>query len=1013
MKKRLQDLSSVILAAALFVCLSSAGLRAEPIVFNDNGVWCWFQDERAIVHNGKLIIGSVADASGTGGAARDGNVEVVYYDIVARGPAIRTVLHANYNSDDHAAPAFLALPDNRILTMYSRHGGDNLIRYRITSYPDDATVWDPEMTISRDAGVTYSNVYRLSAENGGSGRIYDFYRGENYNPNFVTSDDNGQTWTYGLPGVSTDGRLIAIGTGGTRPYVKYTSNAVDKIHFITTEAHPRDYPNSIYYGCLYQGNLYAADGTWLHDTASGGIAPQSLEKIYQGGVNNVAWTTDIDLDAGGNPYFAFSVQMNQDMNDLRYWYARWDGSQWHVHEMAYAGSALYAAESDYTGLVALDPNNPDIVYISADVHPVTGVPLISSADGQRHYELFRGTTADMGAAWQWEYITKNSTRDNIRPIIPKWNGGTILLWCRGTYWSYTSWDLDVVGLFDPQPITSDEPEITDQPDSTAALIGGDATFTVQAAGLAPLNYAWYKVNDGGDIPVGGNTNKLVLTNIQISDLGQYYCVITNTAGSVSTNLAGLMKAHLSAYWPMEGNYNDVTGNGYDASGMGSPVFDTGVFSGQAVSLGGGSYLNCADSSDLTLKDGGTVSAWIKTSALNTALASVISKGQLSWRLLGSGDTSAVSFYLNSPSSEYQAQGDIPVVDGTWHHLVATYDVQSIRLYVDGLLDAEVSTPEPVNEVTDSVYIGSQLVASGTSFYVDAEGGSGGNTARAGDGDVDAWWTAAITADGLWQRRTIYGNDSDYTLGNSGSDIFESTGTVGAEDVVQVVTTISGLTPGTMYKVDVVYWSAAGQNWSIQAGFDADTLLYYDRLGMDGAAAGTPTGKTEADRSEYTGLVGYTQADANGEIKVFVDDKPGGGTSYYDRCWYDGLLVENVSGGSSPGMFWEGLIDEVRIYSFAMDAQTIRLLYEQNRSCYQLDPYDRNEDCRISLDDLDLFLGSWLDDGRDPQTQVCAANPGLDITGSEGMPDCKVDLYEFADMAFRWLDCTLLPTSDCP
>ena len=37
---------------------------------------------------------------------------------------------------------------------------------------------------------------RLSSVNGGSGRIYDFYRGEGSDPNFVISDDNGQSWTY-------------------------------------------------------------------------------------------------------------------------------------------------------------------------------------------------------------------------------------------------------------------------------------------------------------------------------------------------------------------------------------------------------------------------------------------------------------------------------------------------------------------------------------------------------------------------------------------------------------------------------------------------------------------------------------------------------------------------------------------------------------------------------------------------------------------------------------------------
>lgn len=800
MNKKHHSLSFAVALLSVFVCpLSGWSHAAEPIVFNDNGAWCWFQDERAIVHNGKLIIGSVADASGTGGAPRDGNVEVVEYDIAAGGPALRTVLHANFNSDDHAAPAFLALPDDHILTVYATHGGDPYIRYRMTINPNDTTSWTDLQTYAASAGVTYSNVYRLSAENGGSGRIYNFYRGENYNPNFVTSDDDGQTWTYGLPGVSTDGHLIR--KDGHRPYVRYTSNNVDEIHFISTEGHPRDYNNSIYYGYLYQGNLYAADGTWLHDTASGPIAPESLEKIYQGGVNNVAWTTDIALDANGYPYCAFSVQMNQDNTDLRYWYGRWDGAQWHVNEMAYAGSCLYSAESDYTGLVALDPDNPDILYISADVHPVTGYPLISETDEKRHYELFRGSTTDMGATWTWEYITKNSTQDNIRPIIPEWEDGTILLWCRGTYTTYTNWDMDIVGLFDPQSIISNEPLILNHPLSIGVPLGKTALFDVYATSPLPMSYEWYKVDSGGDILVGENSNKLILTNIQASDLGQYYCIVTNAAASAMSSLASLSIAYLTAYWSMEGNFNDVTGNGYDASGVGSPGFTTGVFSGQTASFSNNSYLTCVNSSDLSMTDGGTISAWVYADSLSDPWASVVTKGRYSWRLCRNNTGDAMVFHFSKPSGgEFQANGDIPVVDSTWHHLVATYDTQSIKLYVDGQLDASSTTSEAVNETLDLVYIGSR------------------------------------------------------------SD--------------------------------------------------------------------NPTGRA-----------------------------------------------------------WDGLIDEVRIYSFAMDSETIQLLYNQNLSCYQANPYDLVTDGLIDLDDLIFFTeNNWLQDG--------------------------VNLDSFAEMASVWLECYLLPTSDC-
>ncbi|HEX4982975.1 MAG TPA: hypothetical protein VFV63_14810, partial [Ilumatobacteraceae bacterium] len=107
---------------------------------------------------------------------------------------------------------------------------------------------------------------------------------------------------------------------------------------------------------------------------------------------------------------------------------------------------------DYTGLVALDPRDPNRLVISTDAHPVTGRPLISGRDGHRHYELFEGVTVDDGASWSWTAVTADSTVDNIRPIIPPGEAEyAALLWLRGTYISYREYDLDVVGVLTQLP----------------------------------------------------------------------------------------------------------------------------------------------------------------------------------------------------------------------------------------------------------------------------------------------------------------------------------------------------------------------------------------------------------------------------------------------------------------------------------------------------------------------------------------------------------------------------------
>jgi autotransporter-associated beta strand protein len=416
----------------------SAFGQTSPTIFNDNAGWCWYQDERIIVNNNKLIFGSIADATGTGGASRDGDCEVTTYDLTTSALS-RFTLKDNLDSDDHAAPAFMVQPDGKILAVYATHGSDRYARYRITTNPGDTSSWGSELSYYAGAGVTYSNVYRLSS----SGITYDFYRGENYNPNVLISSNDGNSWSYG-------GRLIRIGTGSTRPYAKYASNATDKIWFTYNDGHPRDIADNNTYVAYLQGsniyNSYGVDIGDLNTTSSSGIAPSAGTMVYNAPSDGSqrSWTSDIQLDAAGYPVLAYTTRITND--DHRYRYSRFNGTTWTDRQIAYAGQCLYTYENDYTGLITLNPSDPNTLYISTNADPVTGAALISSTDGQRHWEVFRGFTNDNGATWTWTPVTANSTTNNIRPILPKWDSQhTALLWMKGTYTTWEEWNADAVG----------------------------------------------------------------------------------------------------------------------------------------------------------------------------------------------------------------------------------------------------------------------------------------------------------------------------------------------------------------------------------------------------------------------------------------------------------------------------------------------------------------------------------------------------------------------------------------
>jgi hypothetical protein len=286
------------------------------------------------------------------------------------------------------------------------------------------------------------------------GSIICFYRGVRHDPNYLVSRDDGETWTYG-------GRWL-YGKGGYSPYLKYAYDGKGTVHFVATEDHPRNFDNSLYHGFLRNSMLYYSDGRQigpLSRSTDATIPTWDLTKVFQGTPDNVAWMIDIELDRDARPYVLFSTQVDgrglpprQGGLDLRYHYARWDGKEWRTEEIAHAGRRLYPGEDDYSGLGALDPNNPDVVYISTDADPVSGAPLISGADQQRHYELFRGVRDARTGKWKWTPFTRNSTYDNLRPIIAKWDDSrTALLWLRGKYMNnHGEWTTAVVGVIVPR-----------------------------------------------------------------------------------------------------------------------------------------------------------------------------------------------------------------------------------------------------------------------------------------------------------------------------------------------------------------------------------------------------------------------------------------------------------------------------------------------------------------------------------------------------------------------------------
>lgn len=426
------------LALVLSLGIVSGGslFSREPIVFNENGGWCWFQDERAIIADGKLVFGSVTSNLEQ---TDPGDIVATTYDFQT-GELTHALLHQGLERDDHNAPALLVRPDGRFLAVFAGHNLDPWVRYRISNQAGTAEKWGTEQGVWTGGTVSYSNVYRLAAE----GRTYNFYRSGQRTPAYLISDDDGSTWRLG-------GQFLKADQPSFWPYVRYTSNGEDEIHFLTTDAHPnQSAENNLYHGFIRDGNIHRSDGTIAGAMAEGGessVSPSDLTRIFDGDPGNIPWSSSIVLDRDGNPCVAYTVAVSGDAGtDSRYRYARWDGEQWTDAEIARAGTRLYPKEQFYTGLITIHPDAPDRVFVSTDAHPETGEPLISDADGERHWEIFAGRFSGKSERWTWTPITEDSTEDSLRPVVASGDGHQALLWMRGTYRTYRNYACQIVGL---------------------------------------------------------------------------------------------------------------------------------------------------------------------------------------------------------------------------------------------------------------------------------------------------------------------------------------------------------------------------------------------------------------------------------------------------------------------------------------------------------------------------------------------------------------------------------------
>jgi beta-lactamase regulating signal transducer with metallopeptidase domain len=138
---------------------------------------------------------------------------------------------------------------------------------------------------------------------------------------------------------------------------------------------------------------------------------------------------------------------------------------------------------------------------------------------------------------------------------------------------------------------------------------------------------------------------------------------------------------------------DSSDNWLDGTVMGDPLWVAGIIGGALELDGVDDYVDCGNPSILDFGTGDfTISAWIKTT--DAGGETVFAKGGdqiggIRYRLFV--ETTAVKILVDDDINKHDPQGDIPVLDGQWHHLVGMRVGDTLRLYIDGVEDQGVTT----------------------------------------------------------------------------------------------------------------------------------------------------------------------------------------------------------------------------------------------------------------------------------------------------------------------------------
>jgi len=436
---------------------------------------------------------------------------------------------------------------------------------------------------------------------------------------------------------------------------------------------------------------------------------------------------------------------------------------------------------------------------------------------------------------------------------------------------------------------------------------------------------------------------------------------------------------LIAEWAFEDNYDDTSGSGFHGTAVGDATIVVDAERGNVLSLDGDmDYVDCGNPAALNFGTGNwSLSAWVKNTMSGTGDAN---KGSI---LANGGDGGGgiryclvlteqqegeVTLVTDDDDTKAQARGDATKVnDDVWHHVLGVRDGDTIRIYIDGIQEGSAGLPAGYDLSGTSqanVLIGAITKASDSSIYKDYAGlidevqiyncalTDGNARYLAGIGDLlkDGYYGPMIVHYAMDEGSgDVAGDDSLNALDGAivgaswagGALDFGGDGDyVVNEDIGPIMNNLNAMSVSLWIQSDVINTDKGFIIFEDPSGADRRGFRY-DSSGASGggddvikygvstaSASEEDESPSNLETTDWQHLIMTWESGVG--LKLYVNGIPTA-PSYKDTVesgvlsGYTKLLVGKGGKDGAADASWDGRIDDVRVYNYALTENNARFL----------------------------------------------------------------------------------------